>query len=226
MESHGQMKPDPNQLFFESLPKATVNAFRKCAEIDFLRHDGWYLAGGTALALQGGHRESVDLDFFTEKKEFDEKAVERAMAGFGKWTTTSISKSTVYGIFLDAKISFIAYPFFKPAIAFRTYGAISILTPSDIAVMKAIAISQRGRKRDFFDVYWMCHHGQSLNDIVSKIHSQYSINQNLVHILKSMVYFEDAESDPEPTIYFDASWKKVKEFFMREIPRIAEQLMR
>ncbi|MEK7166849.1 MAG: nucleotidyl transferase AbiEii/AbiGii toxin family protein [Patescibacteria group bacterium] len=226
MVINDQIKQNINQFCFDILPKTTSRAFKKCAEVDLFSRDKWYLADGTALALQIGHRRSVDLDFFTKQKKFSEKKIEELLNEQGKWITTSLSEGTLYGKFLGAKISFIAYPFFTPSMPPYKYGAISIIAPSDIAVMKIIAISQRGRKRDFFDLYWICQRIQPLYKIISNVHKQYSIHQELVHILKALVYFEDAENDPEPQIYFDASWKKVKNFFIKEIPIIAKKIMR
>ena len=93
--------------------------------------------------------------------------------------------------------------------------------------MKIIAISQRGRKRDFFDLYWCAHNIEPLEKTIKRLKIQYpSVAHNYHHILKALVYFVDAESDPEPIIYFDATWKKVKSFFTKEIPIIADKIMR
>ena len=221
------MKQEPNQFYFNTLPKATLGALERCSEMDFFSKNGWYLAGGTALALQSGHRRSVDLGFFTAKKTFEEKKAEETMSGGGGWVTTSLDRATLYGEFFGAKISLIAYPFFKPKSPMRKFGTVSILTPKDIAVMKIIAISQRGRKRDFFDLYWICQNTQSLSlqDNIAMVRKQYSIHQNLAHILKSLVYFEDAENDPEPEIFFKADWDEVKDYFNKEMPTIAKNLM-
>lgn len=213
-------------LFFDTLPKATVKAFLRCSKISLFSSNGWYLAGGTALALQTGHRRSVDLDFFTKEKKFNEKKMEEIISEHGDWVTNSISEGTLYGEFLGAKTSFITYPFFTPNEPMRKQGAISVLAPLDIAVMKIIAISQRGKKRYFFDLYWVCQNINSLSNIISKVSRQYSVSQNPMHILKSLVYFEDAESDPEPEINFDANWEKVKNFFIKEIPIIADKVIR
>lgn len=213
-------------LFFGILPRATTKAFLRCSEINLFPRSGWYLAGGTALALQAGHRRSVDLDFFTKEKSFNEKKTEEIMNEHGDWVTNSISEGTLYGEFLGAKTSFITYPFFTPNEPMLKYGTISILAPLDIAAMKIIAISQCGKKRDFFDLYWICQNINPLNNIIARVAKQYSVSQNTIHILKSLVYFEDAESDPEPEINFDANWKKVKNFFIKEIPTIADKLIR
>lgn len=226
MVSTRQITSKSDHLFFDVLPKPIVKAFLRCSEITFFSRDAWYLAGGTALALQTGHRRSVDLDFFTKEKQFNERKVEESMSEHGKWVTNSISNGTLYGEFLGAKISFIAYHFFTPAEPMRKQGAVSILAPLDIAVMKIIAISQRGRKRDFFDLYWICQNLCPLYEILLRVHKQYSVSQNIIHILKALVYFEDAQTDPEPEVYFDADWKKVKKFFTKEIPIIADKLIR
>ncbi|KKR70136.1 MAG: hypothetical protein UU13_C0013G0016 [Candidatus Nomurabacteria bacterium GW2011_GWB1_40_7] len=221
-----KIEQNADSLHFDALPKATLRALKKCAEINLFSRGGWYLAGGTALALQTGHRKSVDLDFFTEKKKFAEKKIEIVLSSQGKWITTSLRKGTLYGEFVGAKMSFIAYPFFAPARPKRKYGTIAIMTPLDIAIIKIIAISQRGRKRDFFDLYWICQNIQPLSEIIPRVHKQYIIHQNLTHILKSLVYFGDAESDPEPEIYFKANWNMVKKFFRKEIPIITHKILK
>ena len=221
-----KIKEVGNSFHFKTLPRTTLRALRKCATMDLFLQGGWYLAGGTALALQAGHRRSVDLDFFTEREKFNEKKMEKLLHSQGKWVTTSLSEGTLYGEFFGAKMSFIAYPFFKPNGEKPRYGSIRMVTPEDIAVMKITAISQRGRKRDFFDLYWICQHVQSLSKIISQVHKPYTVSQNVIHTLKSLVYFKDAESDPEPEIYFKANWKTVKRFFTREIPVITRKLMK
>jgi|SRR3989344_9283807 len=85
-----KIEQNADSLHFDALPKATLRALKKCAEINLFSRGGWYLAGGTALALQTGHRKSVDLDFFTEKKKFAEKKIEIVLSSQGKWITTSL----------------------------------------------------------------------------------------------------------------------------------------
>lgn len=58
---------------YETLPSQTKRALDFLSGEKWLKESRWYLAGGTALALQAGHRKSFDLDFFTEEKNFDEK---------------------------------------------------------------------------------------------------------------------------------------------------------
>lgn len=213
------------KLKLNTLPEATKKAFLTCAQNHFFAEGNWYLAGGTALALQTGHRKSVDLDFFTSDKTFDVQKTEEILNTYGAWETTSTSSNTLYGELNGARISLIAYPSFHIAKPLLKVGAISVVDPTDVAAMKIIAISQRGKKRDFFDLYWISLNIQPLFKSIESAQKQYAVQHNLAHILKSMTYFDDAESDPEPTIFFKASWKEVKDFFEKEIPIIAKNLM-
>lgn len=212
---------------YETLPRRTKKALDFLSEEKWLKKSNWYLAGGTALALYTGHRKSLDLDFFTQKKDFNEKKLIAKFIDNKDWETSVEEKNTIYGELFKAKVSFIAYPFFIPKLEFVWHKSIKILQPKDIAVMKITAISQRGRKRDFFDLYWCAQNIESLEEIIKKLPAQYpAVAHNYHHILKSLVYFKDAEIDPEPEIYFDADWKKVKNFFIKEIPEIAEKIIR
>ena len=213
-------------LHVDALPSATRRAFEYLSSAQFLKQPGWYLAGGTALALQVGHRQSVDLDFFRDRP-FQEERVERNLFETGTWVTNLRSSGTLYGEFMGAKASFITYPFFKPSRTRVHYGTISILTPADIAAMKIIAISQRGKKRDFIDLFWYCANEASLEEVMRSAIAQYPDKKhNIPHFFKSLVYFTDAESDPLPKLFFKADWKTVKAYFKREVPIIAKKLLR
>ena len=212
---------------YETLPRQTKKALDFLSEQKWLQESKWYLAGGTALAIQVGNRKSLDLDFFTEEIDFDEKNLLKHFIGNKNWLADIKEKSTVYGKLFKAKVSFIAYPFFIPKQKLKSYGSIRVLSPLDIAVMKIIAISQRGRKRDFFDLYWCANNIEPLENIIKRLRAQYpSVAHNYHHILKSIVYFDDAEIDPDPVIYFNADWKKVKSFFRKEVPIIAKRIMK
>jgi hypothetical protein len=206
------------------LPRQTKKALEFLAGQKWLRKSGWYLAGGTALALYEGHRKSYDLDFFIRANEF---AGEDLLKHFSKkiWTTDIVREGTIYGRLLGAKVSFIAYPFFHGQEKFYYYGAVPVLHPKDIAVMKIIAISQRGRKRDFYDLFWYIHCHEPLIDIIRRLPKQYpSVAHDYHHILKSLVYFTDADQDPLPKKYFSATWKQIKKYFEKEIPKITREV--
>lgn len=155
----------------------------------WLENDGWYLAGDTAMALQAGHRVSVYLDFFTTEATFSEAELTARMPQ-EIWVETLLKRGTVYGELKGAKVSFIAYPFFVPQKSFHKIGSVRMLDIDDIAVMKIIAISQRGRKRDFIDLYWYVKHCIPLIEVARKLKVQCpSVAHDYHHILKSLTFF-------------------------------------
>jgi|SRR3989344_288612 len=213
--------------YFKTLPSHTKKALDFLSLQEWLKEPNWYLAGGTALALSAGHRKSVDLDFFNTLPEFDSQEFLENFHDNKEWEIYINKRNTIYGTLLGAKVSFIAYPFFIPKQPYLQYGSIRVLAPKDIGVMKIVAISQRGKKRDFFDLFWCAHNIEPLEDIIVRLKEQYPlVAHNYHHILKALVYFEDAESDPEPEVYFKATWKEVKKFFTKEIPVIAKKIMK
>lgn len=213
------------QIKLNHIPIKTQKALKLLSEQSWINKNGWYLAGGTALTLQLDHRESVDLDFFTHQNEFETEFISNSLIPY-KWQVTRVDKGTLYGELDGTKISFIAYPYFAPKYSYIKYGYINILDLRDIAVMKIIAISQRGRKRDFFDLYWYSLKEEPLLSIIKRITIQYPKTQhNFHHIIKSLVYFEEADDDPEPQIFFDTNWKQVKQYFLEIVPKIAKKLL-
>lgn len=97
------------------LPKEINIALDFLAGQDWLKNKNWYLAGGTALALQAGHRKSFDLNFFNTEGVFDNIALVQNFSGIKEWEMTINKENTIYGKLFNAKVSFIAYPFFVPA---------------------------------------------------------------------------------------------------------------
>src|SRR3989338_6995526 len=224
MVSAVSLKSKTKSFFMDRLPRATQRVFLYCAKSQLFKQHRWYLAGGTALALQAGHRQSVDLDFFTTLKTFNELSLERSLKNTGKWVSTHRERGTLYGTLLKAKMSFIAYPFFKPAQPKLRYGTLSILKVPDIAAMKIIAISQRGRKRDFLDLFWYCQNCEPLEDVLWRAMRQFPGEEhNMNHILKSLAYFGDADSDPMPPLFFKVTWPEIKNFFKKEAARLAKK---
>lgn len=210
----------------KALPRKTLKALESLKKAGWLKKQSWYLAGGTALALQMGHRRSVDLDFFCPLKTFKPQEVISQLPE-NSWKPHIVKEGTLYGTIHEAKVSFIAYPFFVPKESFVHYGDIPVLRLSDIAVMKIIAISQRGKKRDFIDLYWLLHHGEHLQTVLQKLPAQYpSVAHDYYHLLKSLTFFDDAEGDPMPTLYFKANWNEIKAYFRKEVPQVARALLR
>jgi len=180
---------------------------------------GSYLAGGTALALQLGHRISVDFDFFTPVS-FNPGQISRKLSQLGNFEEEQADKGTVLGIFNGIKFSLFLYeqPIIYPLIKYR---GINLAAIKEIAAMKVDAVSSRGVKRDFIDLYFICQSGLSLNDLLALYEEKFrKLSSNRIHIQKSLVYFDDAEEDEMPRMIKEITWEKVKFFFEQQVRKI------
>jgi len=179
----------------------------------------FYLAGGTGVALQLRHRFSLDLDFFT-KKDIATKTLIQKIKTRGKFSIERETENTLIGIFNGIRVSFLKYDY-PLLFDLKQIEGIRIADLRDIGCMKIDAISSRGMKRDFVDLFFICREVISLKNLLSLFKRKYkSVNYNMMHILKSLAYFEDAENNPMPKMIVSASWQEIKNFFKKEIKKI------
>jgi hypothetical protein len=178
----------------------------------------FYLAGGTALALRLGHRLSRDFDFFNSQP-FDEEVLLNGLKDVGNLSVVSKGRETLHLNISGIKVSFLGYQY-PVLFPFESFLQVQIADARDIACMKISAIAGRGSKRDFVDLYVIAkRYGLAyLLDLFKKKYSQ--IDFNLVHALKSMTYFKDAEKEPMPKMLIDISWDEITEFFRHEAPKL------
>jgi len=180
-----------------------------------------YLAGGTAIALQMGHRISVDFDFFTPK-EFVPKKFSIALSKLGSFDEDQADKGTVLGKFEGVKFSLFIYryPLIFPAIR---YLSLSIADIRDIAAMKIDAIATRGAKRDFIDLFFICQSGYRLEQLLNIYDKKYkSLSTTGMHIMKSLVYFDDAEPEEIPKMLKKIEWADIKRYFEKEVKKLTK----
>jgi predicted nucleotidyltransferase component of viral defense system len=200
----------------EILSRKTKNNLAELKRANILSN--FYLAGGTGLALKLRHRISLDLDFFT-KEDIDTKILIQKIKNLGRFSVEKESESTLIGIFEGTRITFLKYdyPLLFPL---KEFEGIEVADERDIGCMKISAISSRGTKKDFIDLYFLCQKIISLKELLKLFKKKYkSVDYNLMHILKSLVYFEDAEKDPMPKMIIPISWEEVKKFFKAEIKK-------
>ncbi len=190
----------------------------------FVKHNA-VLAGGTALALHKGHRISYDLDFFTNQDFQAESVISGIRKSKLPFQVISEEKGTLLAEVGGIKVSLFRYDykFLEKPIAFSGIAIAGIL---DIASMKVIAISQRGTKRDFVDLYVILQETPFYKIAEHMIKRFGKERINPVHIGKSLVYFSDADSNPEP-IYMKGkyiNWEKAKKFFRTHVKQFALDL--
>lgn len=197
-------------MFEQALSKEAKESLAVLAKSGILKDT--YLAGGTALALQIGHRISVDFDFFTSKEFKADVFVRRLKKIIPDFRLERMSEGTVLGNLKKTRFSlfFYDYPLLSKT---HNFLGLKIADIKDIAAMKIAAISDRGTKRDFIDLYFMVNSGKllSLEKILELYDKKFSLlKQNKVHILKSLVYFDDAEEEPMPIMIKEIKWEEVK----------------
>jgi Nucleotidyl transferase AbiEii toxin, Type IV TA system len=203
-------------MFTKTIAGKTERVFKKIAESKVA--EDFYLAGGTALALEFGHRKSDDLDFFSVKK-FSNGALKKTLAKIGKFELTGEDKGTIHGNLDGVKVSFLHYGYklLYPGISFE---GIKLADERDIAAMKIDAASSRGSRKDFVDIYFLMEK-YSLSELLGFFETKYKdIKYNKLHILKSLVFFGDAETEPMPAMIEKLSWKEVKKKIAAEANKI------
>lgn len=200
-------------MFEEGLSEITKGNLEILKRERFLSH--FYLAGGTGCALHLGHRLSYDLDFFTPKP-FSEDSIIARLKELGELAVEDRAQYTIVGNFRGERVSFFIYPY--PLLYdWKTYRGVKVADLRDIACMKLDAISSRGTKRDFIDLYFITHSGIRLDNCLRLFRKKYKgVDYSFYHILKSLSYFNDAEEDEMPTMLKDVSWDEVKRFFAGE----------
>ncbi|MBQ9538457.1 MAG: nucleotidyl transferase AbiEii/AbiGii toxin family protein [Treponema sp.] len=191
-------------LSYQTVEPHTLELLRRLMEAPLLRQTR--LVGGTALALQYGHRSSVDLDFFGEVEATTEE-LSQVLGQVGAVTLMGQGKMikgfVVDGVRIDI-VSY-AYPWIEEAVV---EDGLRLASPADIAAMKVYAIENRGSRKDFIDMYFLLKH-YSLDEILSFYKRKYPEHSEFV-ALRSLTYFEDAESFAMPKMYVRFDWEELK----------------
>lgn len=207
------------------LPGGTALALRKLGKSGALARA--YLAGGTAIALQLGHRISHDLDFFTPV-EFPEESTIAALEALGL-RTEERHRQTIIGTFEDVHFSYFLLPYpllFDPIL----HENLRIAHLDDCAAMKFEAIGSRGTQRDFVDLHAIMIHRQlTIPDLLEMHQKKYGDKHNTrAHNVRSLTYFAEAETEQARPLELlqPIDWEEVKEFFRREVEKTARELLR
>ena len=197
------------------LPRGSRELLAKLESLKTPELDGWTLAGGTGLAVQMGHRVSEDFDFF-RTDAFSPDLIQRILRQVDVVGTLQEDERTLTVIVSATKVSFFSVPddFLFPG---SPYHFFQIADPRDIALMKLAAISGRGSRKDFIDLYTILQGGLSLEQCFHWLPSKYGEGRvNTYHVLKSLTYFDDAEREPMPRMLEPFDWVACKNFFVRE----------
>ncbi|HMO62511.1 MAG TPA: nucleotidyl transferase AbiEii/AbiGii toxin family protein [Ferruginibacter sp.] len=169
------------------------------------------LAGGTSLALQIGHRRSVDLDIFSSTP-LDTRELEILLSstpGF-HFQPVNSTRNMLFTYINGIKCDFV----YEPSTLLQPYienNGIALFHTNDIAAMKMHTVCGRGRKKDFFDIYALTE-VMGWNNMLHLFEKKYGPDQ-FYFLWKSIAYFNDADDDPDITGFspFVKSWAEVKQ---------------
>jgi len=165
------------------------------------------LVGGTALALQIGHRKSVDLDFFGQIN-VQPVALRQILESYGNVSLRSAGFRIQQFMVCGVQVDFVeySYPWLDDPVC--TEG-LRLASFRDIAAMKLAAITNRGTKKDFIDLAFLLNHF-TLGDMLGFYTRKFS-DGAVFPVLKSLVFFDDAEDDPMPNMLHPFDWVAAKQ---------------
>jgi Nucleotidyl transferase AbiEii toxin, Type IV TA system len=198
-------------LFTKTAIPQTLELLKNIQSLDLFKN--LRIVGGTGLALQIGHRMSDDIDLFGDIEDGHQTILDELK----KLGTISILKRTSnIHIFLinEVKVDIVnySYPWLKPAIIKQN---IKMADIEDIAAMKMGAITGHGTKKDFIDLYFLLQKF-TLDEMLHLYEKKFN-DGSIFLVLKSLCYFEDAESDPMPKMFKEISWDNVKQKIIEEL---------
>lgn len=176
----------------------------------------FYLAGGTALALQLGHRRSIDLDFFSPTEDIPtiRQALSESLRPFNPLLTDSAWGNLVF-LAHGIQIGFYGYGY--PMVApFVDADGVHLASIPDIGLMKLDALQARASRKDFHDLYAICQ-GLSLRQLLDLAPQKYRHSRDFeAQVVKRLVYFERAELEEPPMLIQDVPWETVKTYFRQQ----------
>ena len=194
---------------------ATLELLKRLMLLPIL--EPFFLVGGTAIALQLGHRKSIDLDLFTTEP-FNNSNLIGVLANNFEISIELEEPNMLITNIEGIKVDFVkmGYPIEYPTLLIEE---VRMLDLRDIAPMKLKAIAQRGDKKDFFDIHFLLDH-LPLETMISLFKQKFKMHE-VFHIVKSLTYFEDAEQSANPVV-FDKSvtWQKVKASINRAVKKL------
>jgi len=191
-------------LFYQTIDTKTLELLKEIQSVSLFKK--LRLVGGTSLALQIGHRISVDLDFFGQL-EADKISIINALGEIGKVRSIHHTENINIYTVNDIKVDIVNYPYpwlSKRVIKDKLY----LADVEDIAAMKLAAITGRGSKKDFVDIYFLLKR-YKLDELLAFYKKKYP-EGSIFLVLRSVAYFDDADLELMPKMITPLSWDEVK----------------
>jgi predicted nucleotidyltransferase component of viral defense system len=198
-------------LHREAIPPGTLDLLTTLSVNPALASFG--LAGGTSLALRFGHRLSVDLDFFTVE-DFEKEPLLGALNQVHEVTVKNVNPVGIRAIVDGVNVDFVTYRYALLA-PLETISDIRLLSLQDVVGMKLSAVTNRGAKKDFYDLHTLIER-LGMAELLRIYQAKYPNHDPLI-MLRSVSYFADAEGQDDPVSLIGATWPKVKRSIERAV---------
>lgn len=198
-------------LHYETVNPKTLGLIKKLQKLGAFSE--LRLVGETSLALQMGHRRSIDIDLFGNIQASSEE-LSQIINQVG--SINRLNNSNIIHIYLidGVKVDIVKYNYKwleEPVIE----NGLVLAGKKDIAAMKLNAITGRGTRKDFMDIYFLLKE-YSIEDIFSFYEEKYHDGSKFL-VLKSMLYFVDADKDDPCEMLIDINWNQVKSFIKEKV---------
>lgn len=185
-----------------------------------LNRFGLVLVGGTALAIHLNHRRSLDLDFFGTEAFDPDEMLENLTEAFGDQHAVEMlgkDRNTLNLLIDGIKVDLMRHPYPNVADS-TTWEGVEISSPEDLAAMKLNAITNRGAKKDFYDLYFLLQRFP-LTQLLDRYREKYR-NRDPFFVMQSLSYFDDAELEPDPDMDENVPWSEVKQALEEAVKRL------
>lgn len=211
-------------MFDEAVPQSARDTLVALTSQSFLPQAS-YLAGGTALAFQLGHRRSYDLDLFTPT-DFNVDGVVESLGRLPDFVIEQLGVGTINARVGATKLSILRYPY--PLLALTTeHLGVQLANLLDIGVMKLTAIANRGLRRDFVDLAVLLEHFTLAQLLDARDRKLGPLAGVRIHLLKSLLYFADADADQHPDVLrVNLTWSAVKATIERAVSDLRSEQLR
>jgi predicted nucleotidyltransferase component of viral defense system len=198
-----------------TIQSATLELLIRLQKTDLLA--GTRLVGGTALALQLGHRLSIDLDFFGDV-EGDTETIAGRLRDDGFDVKFGSNSKNIHVFQIDGIKSDIVNYRYSWIDHMIEEDGVRMAGMKDIAAMKIAAVTNRGSRKDFVDLYFLLRHF-SMNDIMRFYLEKYPDGSEFL-AYKSLLYFEDADAQVMPKMIIPLTWEQAKEKIVAEVRQL------
>jgi len=202
-------------LYWETVTSQMREVLRAVGESELCPR--FYLAGGTGLALQLGHRRSVDLDFFSETDEVRPEMHRHALHVLAGFQPSVVEQAwgNLLLVVENLHVGFFGYGYPLVAPPSRAEG-VPLASVTDIGLMKLDALATRASRKDFYDVYAVAQR-VPLRDLLDLAPTKYPMVRDFeARVVRYMAYFDRAEQEEPPPLLEAVAWSTVKAFFREQ----------